>query len=827
MFNPKLVSVFLTAAACAGISGAASEIAPLPNFARKKLNLQITSPCVPGMPWTVAGEHGALFGRQSGKFEAWQWPVKILSDFRIRAELADYPVPIDVNALAAEFEVTPAETTITYSHAAFTLRQHMFAARGEKNPALGAAVFFEIESARPLELTFSFTPEMLHMWPAPNHGRPNGEWVKEGESGFYILHTDDPNFSALVAMPRTRPGILVPYQEHPQTYPLELKLSFDPKKDGGEVFPLVMVVARNQSPAAQVASSVPAIPQLYSQTQDYYSHFSDHQLRAETPDRRVNEALRWAEFAIDQAQVDYHGETGLVAGYYESADSARPGYAWFFGRDTLWSSYAINSYGDFALTRRALDFLFARQREDGKIMHEFSQSADALDWRQTPYFYASADSTPLLVMAVWDYVKTSGDLEYLKTHWAAVRKAYEFTRAHEANDGVYSNSEGTGWVESWPQGMPKEEVYLAAVDQQSAAAMSSLAAAMGEKELATTAKSKAAEVASKIESEFYEKSDKFYAFSRNADGSLDHTASIYSSVAWWDGTLMLKNAGPMFSRWASDEFSADWGTRDISEHTSFYDPISYHQGSIWPLFTGWVSLAEYRAGRPLSGYAHLMQNAELTWAQDLGAVTELLSGEFYQPLGRSSSHQLWSSAMVISPMVRGLFGLDWDALNHTLRISPHLPADWEGAKLWNVPLGTSRVDIEYKRQGNQMIVSARSQTSGPFCLALQSSPERACTGAQAADHTMAAPLDPVELAIPAELPSPGSETHQLKALEQTVEAHQETFTFQAQGGSSYDLKVRLNRPNISAEGGELGAGKLHLQFRKGSGYQIQTVSFRW
>jgi hypothetical protein len=61
------------------------------------------------MPWTVAGEHGALFGRQNGIFEAWQWPVKLLSHFAIRAELENYPVPIDVNALAAQIEVTPAK----------------------------------------------------------------------------------------------------------------------------------------------------------------------------------------------------------------------------------------------------------------------------------------------------------------------------------------------------------------------------------------------------------------------------------------------------------------------------------------------------------------------------------------------------------------------------------------------------------------------------------------------------------------------------------------------------------------------------------------------
>jgi hypothetical protein len=60
-----------------------------------------------------------------------------------------------------------------------------------------------------------------------------------------------------------------------------------------------------------------------------------------------------------------------------------------------------------------------------------------------------------------------------------------------------------------------------------------------------------------------------------------------------------------------------------------------------------------------------------------------------------------------------------------------------------------------------------------------------------------------------------------------MEARQATFTFAAQGGSSYDLKVRLNRPNVSAEGGLLGGGKLHLQFPNGNGYQTKTVSFRW
>ena len=116
--------------------------------------------------------------------------------------------------------------------------------------------------------------------------------------------------------------------------------------------------------------------------------------------------------------------------------------------------------------------------------------------------------------------------------------------------------------------------------------------------------------------------------------------------------------------------------------------MSYHQGSVWPLFTGWAALAEYRGNQPLAGYQMLMENANLTWAQDLGADTELLSGDFFVPFGRSTSHQLWSSAMVITPTLRGLFGIDIDAQTKTITVNPHLPANWDRAYIENLALGT-------------------------------------------------------------------------------------------------------------------------------------------
>ena len=820
----RAVFVLLAAAACG--SAQPEAIAPIPKFPIRADALTITRRAKPGQPFSVAGPNAALLGEQSGTFEAWLFPVKVLSHFHIMAELANYPVPIDVTAQAAAIEVTPAMTTITYSHAAFTVKQRMFIPRANER---GMEVLFEIAAVHPMVLTFEFKPDLLRMWPAPSFGTPNAEWIKQRSSGYYMLRTDDPSLTAAVAMPRAQPGILAPYQERPSSHPVQLKLAFDPKRDSNFYFPLLISMEPpGADPARDLAALAARVASLYSDTADYYQHFFDSRLTPETPNRQFDDALRWAEIAIDQGRVRLGDETGLVAGDYESGDSARPGFAWFFGRDALWTSYAINGYGDFELTRRALEFLIRRQRADGKIMHEYSQTAALVDWKALPYFYAAADSTPLFVMGMEDYVNTSGDLAFLKSHWDAVRRAWAFTREHDSDgDGIYENTEGTGWVESWLPRTPHQEIYLAALDQQSADAMSRMAAIVHEDALADSARRKAAEIRGKLESEYFEPAERFYAFSRNANGTLDRTATIYPAVAWWTGRLALAQPDAMLERWASPEFSTDWGTRDVSDGAPFYDPISYHQGSVWPLFTGWVSVAEYRAGHALAGYQHLMQNADLTWAQDLGAVTELLSGEFFQPLGRSTAHQVWSSAMVLTPALRGLFGLDWDALGHTLRLAPHLPATWDQARLRNVPLGELRLDVEYRRQGGRLVMRARADRAAAFCLAERAAPEPVCGDEKVAERQIDLPLPPVEIEPPHGLPLPGSQTAQLKIVSERMQPNRLDLELEASAGSAYDLPVRLNAANVRVSGAELAGGVLRLRFAGNAGYQRVSVRFTW
>jgi glycogen debranching enzyme len=545
----------------------------------------------------------------------------------------------------------------------------------------------------------------------------------------------------------------------------------------------------------------------------------------------LNDAFSWAEASIEQLRVETtpgHRDEALTAGFIGSGDSVRPGFGWFFGRDALWTLYALDSIGRFDSTRREIEFLLRRQSPQGKIMHEWSQTADLVDWKSLPYPYASADATVLLPMTMNDYLRISGDKDFISSHWDNLLRAWQFETSHDSNgDGIYDNSVGTGWVESWVPSMPRQEIYLAALDEQASLAFANLARVTGHDDLASQAETRAARIGKEIESEYLLPGSKFYAFSWNAPEAVDPTPTIFPSVAWWDGDYSLAQSQPMLSRWASAEFSTDWGTRLMSGQVSFYDPISYHQGSVWPLFTGWVSVAEYRSGRTLSGYAHLMQNANLTWSQDLGNTTELLSGRFFEPLGRSTAHQLWSSGMVISPVVRGLFGLAWNLPDNTLSVTPSLPADWQDATIRNVPFGPARLDLKFTRSATQLRVEAVNEPAG-LKLASQS------PGAIVEGNTLRIPLPDVEVAISDQLPAFGDETHQLKVIDQQATARQLKLTLSGIGGTTYNLQLRQNAVNlkVKAAGATLGPldhglRPLTVSFPPGSGYSTQDVLFSW
>ncbi len=827
-------------------------------------------------PFTVAGERGVVLGQQNGTFEAWVLPVKLLSHLTIEAEIEGYTVPIDVNEQAAEVEVRPDRTVITYSHIGFTVRQIMFSPN-EVPQGTGPVVLYEFDCLHPTDFIFRFTPELRWMWPERNEGVPGMEWVagpnaaqtakEPGPSGaisgsplpnrgYYVLHADYPDLAGAVTIPGAQPGILAPYQERPKVHPVELKLHIDPARDNGRLFPLLMAAGMTASSATNKALG-DALAQLnasiaadYKTHADGYRKLLANSVSIETPDKSLNEAFQWAVVSIEQLRahpVDAHSvptpETALVAGYYASGDSARPGFGWFFGRDSLYTLFAVNGFGDFALSKSELEFLIQRQRADGKIMHEYSQTAAAIDWQAFPYMYAAADSTPLFLLAVADYVRSSGDVAFLSAHRDAIERAWEFETGHADSNGIYSNAQGTGWVESWPGGMPHQEVYLAFLDQQASGAMALLEDLLHDSAKAQAGRSRAEAIAKTIQTQFYDSQKSCYAFSRNLDGSLDRTSTVYPALAWWSGKGLAGDVsipaqpGTCLQQLAGHTLNTDWGLRDVANDERIYDGMSYHQGSVWPLFTGWAALAEYRGNQPLAGYQLLKENVNLTTAQDLGAVTELLSGDFFVPFGRSTSHQLWSSAMVIIPTLRGLFGIEIDAQTKTITVNPHLPAGWNEADVRGLRVGDESVDLSFVQINGEVLVHKKPSAHSGIKLRSAHSGTRPLP-----DDGLSIPLHSVEIGPFFREPIPGDRPRSTRVLSEEYSERKLTLIVEGPASTQGQFQVFIHPlgTTVRANGAELvesgepggpnatSARQLAtVNFPAGEGWKTVTVILTW
>jgi glycogen debranching enzyme len=804
-------------------------------------------------PFTVAGQRGVLLGQQNGSFEAWVLPVKLLSNLTIEAEIEGYTVPIDVNQESADIEVRPDRTVITYAHIGFTVRQIMFSP-GQGPAGTGPVVLFEFDCLHPTDFTFRFTPALEYMWPERNAGHPGPEWVARGPNaneqmgGYYVLHADYPDLAGAITIPGARPGIMAPYQERPQVHPVELKLHIDPARDHGKLYPLLLAVGTDKEAADARALGVTleklnqSVAATYAAHADSYKKLLANSVSIDTPNKALNEAFQWAVVSIEQLRAKPVGtdETALVAGYYASGDSARPGFGWFFGRDALYTLYAVNGYGDFALTKSELEFLIKRQRADGKIMHEYSQTASQIDWLQFPYMYAAADSTPLFLLAMLDYVRSSGDTDFLKAHRDAVEKAWAFETdpAHDTDhDGIYDNSQGTGWVESWPGAMPHQEIYLALLDQQASQAYGDLQRMLGNKAESDAAKKRAGGIAATIEKEYYDPQSGCYAFAANPAGTpnspVDRTRTVYPALAWWSGFdgQPLEHADACLQQLAGHTLNTDWGLRDVSNDEKIYDGMSYHQGSVWPLFTGWAALAEYRGNQPLAGYQMLMENANLTRAQDLGAATELLSGDFFIPFGRSTSHQLWSSAMVITPTLRGLFGISIDAQTKTITVDPELPASWDHAEVRRIPIGNTTVDLLFTRNAGQLTWQIKGANTGGIKLAT--------TELGAEQHgrdRIDIPEPAVAIGPPMSVPLPGARAASVRVLNQELASRFLKIHLEGPAGSSFRLPLFnfWNVKNLNVTGAELQSDKdepsstvLAGHFPEGDGWKTITITLTW
>lgn len=842
-----------------------------PKFTLRKSGLELERRTHAGTFFDVVGHKSAVLGYEHRGLECWVYPMKLLDDFELTFRIEGYPLEFRAADLAVQINARPEATTFTYSHAAFTVNQIIFAPVDEP----GIIMLLEVKTTLPMSVNVYFRPKLKLAWPA---GLMTGNLGWDKKEHVYYITEESKRFVGMIGSPAGQDLSVMPYQEEPRDVPAHFVINSSPEDLRSSFVPIVIVgsVEGREKAKAVYDQLLGSIPALYEKNVAYYERLQNETVTLTTPDERLNKAFSWAKVGVDKgvATNPYLG-TGLIAGFRTSGDSERPGFAWFFGRDALWSSLAINAYGDFETTRTALEFLKKFQRVDGKIPHEISQSASLIPWFTDYEFpWNSADGTPLYVIAHGDYWRSSGDKDFLASNWDSIVKAYRFSAATDTDGNhLIENSTktkfGHGWVEGGALYPPHEEIYMQGLWIEASRSFAEMADVVGDSALASQARANAERTRAAMEQIYWLSDRGFYAFATKLPAEKPPEAepgpnlavrqarlnelsskriydedTVLPAVPLWFQTMSDDRAQSEIDHLGNGQMMTDWGARIISNESRLYDPLSYHYGSVWPLFTGWASMGAYRYGRPHVGYQALMASALLTYTSALGYVTELLSGDFNAPFGRSSHHQIWSEAMVITPAMRGLLGIEVSAGGKDLRFAPQLPANWNQVEAGNVAAGNSRFDLKLTRESGRLIVtikrrgkvkaSSRNSRATRITVApafpldarvrtvkVQGLDTRFATKSigdiQRAEVTVEANQENIEVvykydegtdvSINPEIPSPGAQSKGLRILRSRADQNALHLILEGIGGSTYALDIRTPKQLGEVSGATVEAGR--------------------
>ena len=807
----------------------------------------------------AVGQHAALFGNEAGQLEAWVYPLKLFREFHLTFHAGGESIPAE--SLARTVTACPESATILYASDTFQVQETLFVPVTEQ----GAVIILDIKTKEPVQVEASFVRDFTLEWPAAL-GASYMSWDPVLHA--FSLGEESKNFAGLVGSP----AAVSFRQEYATNYSASNVSSFTLSAVNKGATRQTIVIAGSVTGAAAAETTYQHLAADYAvllrDSAEYYRHQLAQTVSLQLPDVQLQQAYDWARVSLLQGVVTnpYLG-TGLVAGYRTSGDSQRPGFAWYFGRDSAWSSFALDAEGDFAHARQALDFISKYQRPDGKIPHEISQTATFVDWfNKFPYPWASADATPLFIIAVRDYVEQSGDTAFASEKWNHLWKAYQFLRSTWDAHGFAQNlAVGHGWVEGGPLRPPenatttaasngpapqiiKTELYQSGLGIEALRALADLAGITGHTDVVGQLEQAAQRQLPLLNQFFWDPTYRIYAFGLDPHDHQIDVASVLPTVPMWFHLLDADKSELMINRLAAPDFEADWGARIISDQDPRYDPGGYHYGSVWPLFTGWASVGEYRYHRTLAAYANLRANALLALDGSLGHVTEVLSGDFYQGLSTASPHQIWSAAMVVSPLLLGMMGLHADVSHHTLVFAPHPPAEWNTFRIDNERVGAVSLNFAYTRTDDEITlqvrrtgrgdcslefspsVSLRAQITGvdingrPAPFQLQPSTEdqhvRVRFSVFDGDNTVRIHLrNDFGVDFANSLPPLGARSRALKVISQTWSADRSALTLQLAGiaGQHYDLALRNPRQVASTESAEMiklpgGVSALRVSF---------------
>ena len=546
-----------------------------------------------------------------------------------------------------------------------------------------------VQERHDLALTLSFAADFVDVFEVRGHPRPQrGEMLpREGDARVVRL-----GYRGLDGLRRTSTLVFDPPPDRLDATGADYHLPLGP----GDRFELSLVVTANLEPDAAPRT---------------LTFFDAAQRRRAPVERLTQEATRVRtnhdlfDHWLQRSRHDLH----LLL--TETADGFVPyaGIPWYvapFGRDALITALQLLPF-EPEIARGTLRYLARLQgtvddaftdQEPGKILHEYRRGEMAT-CREIPFipYYGSVDATPLFVMLASAYLKWTDDVDFAREMWPAVERALAWMWAMGEAQGrgflAYARRSpvglpNQGWKDSHDSVMyadgrlAEPPIALAEVQGYQYAALlgaAAMAEALGRDAEVPALRARARRLQERFEADFWLPDEAFYALALDRDGAPCRVISSNPGHLLWTRIVSDSRAQIVARRLLQDDMFTGWGLRTLSSRERAYNPMSYHNGSVWPHDTALaaVGMREYGMNAQFLTLATGLFEAVLQF--DDMRMPELFCGfprvAGYAPTRYpvACSPQAWASGVVFQ-LIGAMLGLRPEAADNQITLArPTLP----------------------------------------------------------------------------------------------------------------------------------------------------------
>ena len=352
-------------------------------------------------------------------------------------------------------------------------------------------------------------------------------------------------------------------------------------------------------------------------------------------------------------------------------------------------------------------------------------------------YYGGVDTTPLFVMLAGAYETRTGDRSVADSIWKELLAATSWIerRLRSSGTGFLDYARGRdsglinqGWKDSqdsifhadghFPTG-PVAVVEVQGYCYVAFLAMSEMAAARGLEAQARDWQARAQTMRTAIEARFWCAELQSYAIALDGNGSPCQVRASNAGHLLYCGVPSAERGRQVITQLLAPQSASGWGIRTLAKEQVRFNPMSYHNGSVWPHDTAICAagIARYGGREQAVQLLSEMFEAASHFAMRLPELFcgfDRVAGESPTPYPVACLPQAWASGSAFM-LLQATLGVHIDGIKQEVRIErPQLPIGIESVSVHGLAIQDSRIDLEFRRVGNEVVALSNRRIEGPL-----------------------------------------------------------------------------------------------------------------